>query len=199
MDKRKTKDDRVREQPMTYDAYAAMPDDGGRYEIVDGNLELMSPGPSRIHQEVSIELEFALLQNCKSDYKIFHAPFDLILSPTDVVQPDILMIHRSRLHILTDRGVEGPPDLVVEIVSPGSRVRDKVTKMKIYAKYGVPEYWIIDAVAQTLERYRLVDETRYDLDHVFEGDDRVASDKIPCATFVLRDIFSEAGPTEVLS
>ncbi|MEQ4482624.1 Uma2 family endonuclease [Cohnella silvisoli] len=130
------------------------------------------------------------MQSCRSDYEIFHAPLDVILSQTNVLQPDILMIHRSRMHIVSARGIEGPPDLVVEIVSPHSRKRDKVVKAKIYAKYNVPEYWVVNSDTETLEQYRIVGET-YELFNLFEGDDRVTSDKLPCVSFVIGDIFRE--------
>jgi Uma2 family endonuclease len=191
MDKNKKAMDRIKEQPVTYEIYAAMPDDGQRYEIIDGSMEIMSPGPSTKHQDVSGELEFELKQSCKSDYKIYHAPLDVIFSETNVLQPDILMIHRSRLHIVTDRGIEGPPDLVVEILSPGSRNRDKVIKMRTYAKHGVQEYWIVDTESRTMEQYRLGGGEFYELQCLFEGNDRVTSDKLSCISFVVSDIFSE--------
>lgn len=191
MDKRKKTEDQVREQPFTYEMYAEMPDDGRRYEIIDGILEMMSPAPSSSHQTVSRELAFVFMQSCRSDYLIFNAPLDVILSKTDVVQPDLLMIHRSRSDIVTIRGVEGPPDLVVEIVSPGSRNRDKIKKMKIYAKYGISEYWIIDAGSRTLERFILSDNGTYEMFNLFEGDDVVVSDKLPCVSFVIGEIFKE--------
>ncbi|MEQ4485550.1 Uma2 family endonuclease [Cohnella silvisoli] len=191
MDKKKKAADRIKEGQATYDIYAEMPDDGKRYEVIDGVLELMSPGPSEAHQSVSGELAFLLKQSCKSDYLIYSAPFDVILSDTNVVQPDIMMIHRSRLHIVTERGVEGPPDLVVEIVSPGSRSRDRMKKMKVYERFDVLEYWVIDPNARTLEQYRLDDGERYELHNLFEGDDSVASDKLPCVAFAVGDIFKE--------
>jgi Uma2 family endonuclease len=191
MDHEKKKNDRVKEQPVTYDMYAAMPDDGQRYEIIDGSLELMSPAPSTTHQSVGGELYFILKQTCNSDYVIYNAPLDVILSATDVLQPDLVMVHRSRLEIVTKRGIEGPPDLVAEIVSPGSRRRDKVVKMGRYAKYGVPEYWIIDIEARTLEQYRLEDKGLYALRNLFEGDDPVASDKLPCVAFAVSDLFRD--------
>lgn len=176
---------------MTYELYAAMPDDGRRYEIIEGTMEMMSPGPSTTHQAVSGELEFIMKQSCKSDYVIYDAPLDVILSQTTVLQPDILMIHRSRLHIVTNRGIEGPPDLVVEIVSPGSRKRDKVDKMNTYAKHSIPEYWIVDIEARTLEQYHLLGD-RYEMYNLYEGDEIVTSDKLPCVSFVLSDIFKES-------
>jgi Uma2 family endonuclease len=183
--------DQIKEQLVTYEIYAAMPDDGNRYEIFDGSMELMSPSPSTTHQAVSGELEFVLKQSYKSDYFIFHAPLDVILSETNVFQPDIMMIHRSRQHIVTDRGIEGPPDLVVEILSPGSRKRDKVIKMKTYARHGIQEYWIVDSLTRTLEQYQLVDGGLYELRNLFEGDDKVISDKLPCVFFVISDMFRE--------
>ncbi|MCD9020782.1 Uma2 family endonuclease [Cohnella silvisoli] len=130
-------------------------------------------------------------KSCKSDYIIYSAPLDVILNGTNVVQPDILMIHRSRQHIVTARGIEGPPDLVVEIISPGSRKRDKVKKMTVYEKHGVPEYWIIDSETRMLEQYLQNDRERYELCDLFEGDDRVTSNKLPCVAFVISAIFSE--------
>jgi len=192
MNRKKNGAESIKEQPVSYDMYMKMPDDGARYEIVDGNLEMMSPAPSTTHQAVSGELEFILKQSCKSDYLIFHAPVDVILSKTNVLQPDILLIHRSRLEIVTEHGIEGPPDLVVEILSPGSRSRDKITKMKTYAKYDVPEYWIVDTSSRTLEQYRLMDaEKLYVLHNLFEGDETVTSDKMSCISFTVSAIFSE--------
>ncbi|MDF2670663.1 MAG: Uma2 family endonuclease, partial [Paenibacillus sp.] len=178
MEKGKKDKDRIKEQQVTYDVYAAMPDDGQRYEIFDGALEMMSPGPSRNHQTVGGELEFILKQSCRSDYLIYDAPFDVILSERNVLQPDIMMIQRSRQHIVTMRGIEGPPDLVVEIISPGSRKRDRIKKMSIYAKHSILEYWVVDSDARTLEQYRLAGE-KYELHNLYEENERVTSDKLP--------------------
>lgn len=182
---------KLKEQSVTYDMYAELPDDGQRYEILNGVLELMSPGPSPTHQEVSRELEFIFMQGCRNEFLIYHAPIDVILSDRNVVQPDILMLHRSRQHIVTNRGIEGAPDLIVEIVSPGSRSRDRITKFNLYAQHGVPEYWIIDAVSRTLERYRLAEDGQYQIVNLFEGDEPVYSDKLPCVSFVLSEIFRD--------
>lgn len=190
--KSKAKQPIIKESPVTYDMYADMPDDGQRYEIIDGILELMTPGPSTNHQIICGEIGYRLMSNCRSDYLIYHAPLDVILSDINVVQPDLIMIHRSRLHIVTKRGVEGAPDLVVEVLSPGSRKRNRVIKQGVYAEHGVPEYWIVDADARTLELYRLFEgESSYALIDVFEGNDAVASDRLPCVSFMASDIFRE--------
>jgi Uma2 family endonuclease len=189
MKKKRDEEPVVREGPVTYDDYAAMPDDGNRYEIIDGVLEMMSPGPMTVHQGVSGEL-FLFLQSCRSEYVMFLAPFDVILSRTTVLQPDILMIHRSRIEIVKPHGVEGAPDLVVEILSPSTRKRDKVVKAAAYAKHRVPEYWLVDPEARTLEQYRL-DGERYELAQTYEEEDRVSSDKLPCVFFMLGEVFNE--------
>ncbi|RUS46177.1 Uma2 family endonuclease [Cohnella sp. AR92] len=168
-----------------------MPDDGLRYEVLDGVLEAMSPSPTATHQSVSGELQFLFKQRCKTDYLIFVAPLDVILSQKNVLQPDLLLVHRSRSGIVTERGVEGAPDLVAEILSPSSRARDKVVKMKIYAKHGVPEYWVIDTRARTLERYVLMEVGIYELRDLFEENDAVSSDKMPCVSFVVGELFSD--------
>jgi len=188
MKKKRADEPIIREQPVTYDDYAAMPDDGNRYEIINGVLEMMSPGSMTIHQTVSRELLFILLQSCRSEYEIYYAPFDVILSRTTVLQPDIIMIHRSRLEIVKKHGVEGAPDLVVEILSPSTRKRDKVVKAAAYAKHQVSEYWLVDPEARTLEQYRL-DGEHYEWVQTYEEDDRVFSDKLPCVSFKFKDIF----------
>ncbi|XID90664.1 Uma2 family endonuclease [Paenibacillaceae bacterium WGS1546] len=188
MKKKRDDEPTIREQPVTYDDYAAMPDDGNRYEIIDGVLELMSPGPMTIHQAVSRELEFLFMTSCRSEYEIFSAPLDVILSKTNVVQPDLLMIHISRLETVKPHGIEGAPDLAVEILSRGTRKRDKVVKAAVYARHQVPEYWLVDPETRTLERYRLAGD-RYELAELYAEDDRVSSDKLPCISFTLRDIF----------
>lgn len=193
MDKNQKKKaaNKIMEPPVTYEMYAEMPDDGQRYEIIDGVMELMSPGPSTIHQAVSGELEFLIKQSCREEYFVFYAPIDVILSETTVVQPDILMIHRSREHIVAKRGIYGAPDLVIEILSPSSHKRDKLIKSRAYAEHGIPEYWIVDIEARTLEQYQLLEDGRYELVNIFEGNDTVVSDKLPCARFEIGDIFRE--------
>ncbi|MFC5407430.1 Uma2 family endonuclease [Cohnella soli] len=189
----RNKDDKeqVKEQQATYDTYAEMPDDGNRYEVLNGTLEMMS-GPNLVHQVVSGKLHFTLTQSCNSEYLILVAPLDVILSRTNVLQPDLVLIHRSRSDIVTFRGIEGAPDLVVEIISPGSRNRDKVRKMKIYAQHQVPEYWVIDPVSRTLEQYLLSGEA-YIIGRLFEGDETVISERLPCISYSIAELFSDPG------
>jgi len=183
------KRDGVRENPVTYEIYASLPDDGNRYEVADGVLELMSPGPSVPHQLISGEVQQLLNKSCKEHFLIISAPVDVILSDTEVRQPDLVMIHRSRT-IVQHHGIVGSPDLIVEILSPYSRKRDKVHKMKAYARYGVPEYWVIDPASQTLEQFVLHDKT-YELADLYAEDEPIRSSKATCANFTMNDIFSQ--------
>lgn len=182
----------VREQRVTYDDYARMPDDGQRYELSDGVLELMSPAPSPKHQVIGSTMQHFLLNNCQSDYFIINAPVDLILSPTEVRQPDLLAIHRSRAGMITKRGIEGIPDLVVEILSPHSLKRDKHHKLTVYARYGIPEYWIVDPANEALEQYALTELGHYTLGALYDREDTVTSERLPCAAFTMGEIVDAA-------
>jgi Uma2 family endonuclease len=118
---------------------------------------------------------------------VLDAPLDVILAPHQVLQPDVVLVHRSRQHILTRRGIEGPPDLVVEILSPFTALKDRGRKRSIYAEYGVPEFWIVDSANVLLEQYVLV-EGKYELQAVFHDQDVVHSTRIRCVQFTMADV-----------
>ncbi|MFB9274733.1 Uma2 family endonuclease [Cohnella cellulosilytica] len=185
--KKKTYEELIKESPVTYEMYAEMVDDGNRYEISDGVLELMSPAPTPTHQSFVYELQYKLNASCRNEYIIYSAPIDVILSDTEVRQPDLIMIHRSRMDIIEKRGINGAPDLVVEISSKHSRRRDKVQKRIAYAKYGVPEYWIIDLTNFTLEQHVLEGE-RYELAEVYAEDETIRSQIVACASFSMNEL-----------
>lgn len=179
------KRDLLREENLTYDDYANF-DDGNRYELAGGKLELMS-GPSTLHQSVSFELQRKIADTCANDALIFYASIDVILSPQEVRQPDLVVIKRTRMHLLSKRGIEGPPDIVVEILSPSTAKRDKISKMKIYADHGIPEYWIVEPAGETLELYSLVDGS-FKLTNVYAESEVVESQVLPCISFTMQDI-----------
>ena len=128
----------------TYEDYLNTPE-GERYELIDGELILVS-SPNEDHQMVSMELGSKMHYYAKEGNLgwVFHAPFDIVFSDTEVVQPDLMFISREREDIRTRANVRGAPDLVVEILSPSSLKRDWEDKRELYARYGVREYWIID-------------------------------------------------------
>ena len=136
----------------TYEDYAALPDDGARYEVIDGILYLM-PGPTSIHQAVLSWFVYYLMAHVQvpGRGRVFAAPLDLLLPHAQPVQPDVIVVLNHKLHLISERGIEGPPDLVVEIASPGTRTHDHSRKLSAYARSGVPEYWLAEPADQTIE------------------------------------------------
>lgn len=191
---RKKTSDLLKETGLTYEDYAAI-DDGNRYELAGGKLELMSPAPLVKHQIISFELQKRFLRSCEDDYIILPAPVDVILSTTEVRQPDIVLVHRKRQGIIRKRGIEGAPDLVVEILSPSTLKRDKIDKLDVYARYEIPEYWIVEPNAGILEQYTL-NGNRYDIINVFHDDEPVTSSNIPCVSFTMKDIMANVPELE---
>lgn len=144
-----TKKPKVR---YTYADYCQLPDDR-RYELIDGEFYEMSPAPSSVHQRTVLKLA-RLLADWVDQHglgEVFIAPFDVLLSLWDTLQPDILFVAADRQHIITARACEGAPDLVVEVLSPSTSRRDLVLKRERYARFGVREYWLVDPVARSIE------------------------------------------------
>lgn len=136
---------------LTHDDYLLFPDDGLRHEILDGE-HYVTASPRATHQRVSGHLSFLLTAHCREHHlgEIFVAPFDVILSEHNVVEPDILFVSNERAAIVQD-WVRGAPDLVIEILSPSTRRRDETLKARIYREQGVLEYWIVDPDAETVK------------------------------------------------
>ncbi|MGQ9557980.1 MAG: Uma2 family endonuclease [Desulfurispora sp.] len=135
----------------TYTDYLAL-DDGKRYELIEGVL-LLTPAPGIVHQHVLAKLAAALAHYVEQNNLgiVLPAPLDMVLDEHLVLQPDLSFISRSRYRIITASCLRGAPDLVVEVLSPSSQLRDRVQKSKIYHQYGVKEYWLADPLAQTVE------------------------------------------------
>lgn len=140
----------------TYEDLRRMPDDGLRYEVIDGDL-LVTPAPTTTHQTLSKRIQFALMQQIelRGLGLVFDAPVDLIFSPLRTVQPDLLVVRTERTSFVTERGIETAPDLVIEILSPSTERTDRDRKAKLYASEGVREYWIVDAAQRCIEVYGL--------------------------------------------
>jgi Uma2 family endonuclease len=140
---------------FTYDDLANFPADGKRHEIIDGE-HYVTPSPNTKHQAVSGNLFASLYTYLKQQPigHVFTAPFDVVFSDLDVVEPDLLYVSRERLDVLTKAHVRGAPDLVVEILSPGTRRTDEITKRKLYERYGVQEYWVVDPELDIVKIYR---------------------------------------------
>ena len=138
----------------TYEDYCRAPGER-RYELLDGELTMV-PAPNRTHQRILLRLgrELARASEEHEAGEVFVAPFDVVLSDTDVVQPDVLFISREREDRSTEENVRGAPDLVVEILSPSTADRDVGYKHELYGRHGVLEYWVVDPVAETVAVHR---------------------------------------------
>jgi Uma2 family endonuclease len=169
---------------LTYADYEALPDDGRRYEIHDGELAV-TPAPGTRHQRSSGHLYYLLRQHVETHSlgEVFYAPLDVILSETTVVQPDLVYLDPTRRALVSERGIEGPPTLAAEIVSPSTTRMDRTTKRQLYARYGVPYYWIVDPAARAVEAYVLAGET-YGLAARVAGSEAVSLPPFPDLSFV---------------
>ena len=124
----------------TRDDLASLPDDGRRYEIIDGDL-IVSASPNLRHQRIVRELAFLLASACPPHLEVLFAPFDVLLDDRSVVVPDVLVARRDRLE---ERALRGAPELAVEVLSPGTARVDRTVKLRRYEREGMPSYWLVD-------------------------------------------------------
>jgi Uma2 family endonuclease len=135
---------------LTYDDLQAVPEDGLRRELIGGDL-YVSPAPSPLHQRVVGAILVALHTYARSQGgEAFTSPIDVVFSPTDVAEPDVLYLRPERLGLIGPKNIQGAPSLVVEVISPSSSDVDPGPKLKMYGKHAVPEYWIVDPVARVI-------------------------------------------------
>lgn len=128
----------------TYDEYARLPDDGNRYEVIDGEV-LVTPSPSPTHQHILLNLAFALRSYVEREaIGVVLPDVDLLFVEGQFLRPDLLFVPNAAREGITSRGIEGTPGLVVEILSPSSGSIDRVKKPRRYRDFGIPEYWVVD-------------------------------------------------------
>ena len=141
-------------QVLDYDDYAAIPSDGKCHELLAGDVHV-APAPSPLHQWVSKQLQRQLAAYFETGGlgRVYDAPIDVILTPHDVVQPDLVVV--TDLSQVSRRGIEGAPALLVEILSPTTLLYDRTTKSRRYAALGVPRFWLVEPEPRRLECYRL--------------------------------------------
>lgn len=143
---------------LTYDDLVAMfPDeDGVRRELIDGEL-FVTPSPFIRHQRLVLRLTTALANHLElhpGQGEVFGSPLDVVMTPYDVVEPDVLVVLGDQLEILTDKHIHGAPGIVIEILSKGTRKRDLTLKRRLFDREGVREYWIVDPEGSTVAVYR---------------------------------------------
>lgn len=179
-----------RQGRWTYADYAALPDDGNRYEIIDGVL-YMAPAPIPEHENIAA-LILARLVTTIDDTglgRVFGSP-DIDVG-THVVRPDAVVVLNSNAGVVEETKLIGPPDLIVEIASPSTAAYDRDAdkgKMHAYASIGIPEYWIANPITRSVEVFTL-EEGRYTSLGAFQGDDMLASRVIPTLELPVRRLF----------
>lgn len=163
----------------TYDAYAALADDGECYEIVQGVL-VMSPAPSGPHQGVVGEIYSYLREQILLTRLglVLTAPFDVVLTEKNVCQPDVVVLLKEHLTQYKGKRMTGAPDLLVEIISPSSKLYDRALKRMIYEQAGVPEYWLVNEEKQTIELF-LLEGNQYRECGAFQGKQILPSRIVP--------------------
>jgi Uma2 family endonuclease len=175
----------------TYEAYAAIPDDGNRYEIIDGVL-YVTPAPGFAHQNAVLWFGMHLRSHVQVGGLgvVLVAPFDVDLGlERNVVQPDVLVVLNEHRDVLTDKLAVGAPDLVIEVSSPSTATYDRRQKLDAYAKAGVREYWIADPHARTVEPLWL-EGGEYVSQGVYQGSASIPSRVVPDLAVAVEKFFA---------
>ena len=173
---------------LTYEDYLKTSDDE-RLELLDGVLTL-PPAPNTAHQSVQTELGWRLARFVRERDlgHVFFAPTDVVLSNTDVVQPDLLFISRERAEFITPANIQGAPDLIVEIRSDSTAERDEILKRRLYAEHGVEEYWLVNPEAAAIAVLRLGGQ-RYSETALYTAGQTLASPKLHGLSIPLDHLF----------
>lgn len=140
---------------LTYDDFLLFPEDGKRHELIDGE-HIVSPCPNTKHQETLGNIYWLVRSWLEghSAGRVFLAPFDVVLSMFDIVEPDLMYLsHERAAAVLTSKHLVGAPELVVEISSPSTRRRDDTTKRRLYERHDVVEYWVVDPASDIVRVY----------------------------------------------
>ncbi len=179
------------EDKWTYDRYLGETAEGEYFTIIAGE-KIVSPGPNDFHQTVFANLHLLLEPWVRQTQvgRLRLAPYDVILADDAVVQPDLFFVLKEHLNQFTAQNFRGIPDLVVEILSPGSVRLDREKKRALYARHGVPEYWIVSPAERTVEILRLQGQP-YETAALLEEEDTLQSPLLPGFSCAVKDIFLE--------
>lgn len=181
---------RAQKAIFTYDDYVNLPDDGNRYEIIEGEL-VMTPAPKTGHQRISRRLlvQLTLFVEEKRLGEVFDAPCDVVFSPENTVQPDILFVSKEQEKLITDDNIQGAPDWIIEILSPATAYSDLIEKKETYEKFGVKEYWIVDPKKKRIELHGL-QEGKYQLLQKKEKTGKITSELLPGFAVDVKKVFA---------
>ena len=175
---------------LTYEDYCSFPDDGQRWEIIDGEAHV-NPAPNTRHQRVLLQVAVQLKVHVEAHGggEVFVAPYDVVLSEHDIVQPDVLFIGEADAHQITDANLQGVPTLAVEVLS--NPRHDRVRKRRLYERAGVREYWIVDPDADRVEVYRRAgDGSGYPPPMIYEAGMTLTTDLLPGLAIDVAALFS---------
>jgi len=178
---------------LTYADFVLFPDDGKRHELIDGE-HYVTPSPNLRHQTISGRLHLWIGKYLEERPvgRVWSAPLDVVLSQHDVVEPDLIYVSNARGSILTKQNIQGAPDLAVEILSPGTRKTDEITKRHAYERWGIGEYWVVDPELDGVKIYRLRERTFARADELFADDDAVLTTPLlPDLAISLKRLFRE--------
>jgi len=179
---------------LTYDDFVRLPEDGQRHELIDGE-HYVTPSPNESHQRTSGNLHYAIRSWLEAHPigRVYYAPFDVVFSDFDVVEPDLLYVSRERAAVaLTPQHVRGVPELVVEIASKGTRKRDETVKRRLYERSGVTEYWVVDPANEVVRVYsRTAAGFARPVEHSREAGDVLTTPLLPGFELPLTVVFAE--------
>ena len=177
--------------PFTYEDFVHFPDDGQRYELVDGEV-YVTPSPSTCHQDIVLRLARRIADHLDrhGGGRVYVSPLDVVLSSTDVVEPDVVFVAEADAGKITRSNIQGAPTLAIEVLSDPRH--DRVRKRRLYARFGVPEYWIVDPDGDRVEVHRLEDGG-YGAPIVFEPGATITSALLPGLEIDVADLLAEAG------
>jgi len=178
---------------LTYEDLLLFPDDGKRHELIDGE-HFVTPSPSSAHQLIVGNIYYALREHSRTRPVgvAMLAPFDIVLSQVDVVEPDLIFFTGDRYaRVVGQKNARGAPDLAVEVLSPGTRRTDETLKRRLYERSRIGEYWVVDPEIETVKVYRLKEDA---YERVFElaleHEDTLTSPLFPGLTLPLKDVFA---------
>lgn len=172
----------------TYHDYLKWPDDE-RWEIINGVAYSMAPSPSINHQRLLRNLSTQLESKLKG-YKceLFFAPTDIVLSEIDVVQPDLFVVCDPEK--ITKNNVKGAPELIIEILSPSTTLKDRRLKRLLYEQSGVREYLLFNPMEKLVERYLLQEHGQYGVNEIFDATETILLKSLDGLEVDLNDVFA---------
>lgn len=179
----------------TYQEYLQLNDEL-RYELAEGELRVV-PAPGIEHQEIVGNLYWLLAQYVRETRagKVLVAPVDVYLDQYNTAQPDLLFIAGERLSIITDKNIQGAPDLVIEVLSPATARRDRLEKSRTYLRYGVREFWLVDPRDRLVE-VRVAEPSGWKLAGVFDETAVLSSPLLSGLQIDLKQVFDSPGESE---